>query len=84
MMFVQATITCDCGCVFESEFQNSEHDKAPICPQCGKQMNQVSWESLRTIMAELGDFNQHILKWSLEHNEPRMFVPAITVRTLKS
>lgn len=82
-MFVQATITCECGCIFESEFQESSYENPPTCPQCGKQMNQTSWEALRNTMGKLSDFNQHILKWSMEREEPRMFVPAITVRTLK-
>lgn len=56
-MFVQATITCECGCIFESEFQESNYENPPTCPQCGKQMNQTSWEALRNTMGKLSDFN---------------------------
>ena len=81
-MQVKATITCECGCIFEAEFQNSKLENAPVCPQCKKQMDSKSWESLRDLMARYADFNHHIVKWSLERQEPRMEVPAITVRTL--
>lgn len=81
-MFVQATISCECGCIFDTEFQKSSAEKPPVCPQCKKQMDQQSWESLRDIMSRTSDFNQHIIKWNLERGEPRMLVPAITVRTL--
>ena len=82
-MFIQSTITCECGCVFESEFQNSTADSAPVCPQCKKVMNAASWKHLRALMADINDFNTDVLKWHSERNEPLMQVPAITVRTLK-
>lgn len=83
-MFVQATIACECGGFFEAEFQTSEHNKCPVCPQCGKIMDSTSWKHLRSIMGELSDFNTDILKWHSERNEPLMQVPAITIRTLKA
>lgn len=82
-MFIQATISCECGCFFESEFQTSEHEKCPICPQCGKTMDFESWKHLRSIMADFNDFNTNMLKWHSDRNEPLMQVPAMTVRTLK-
>jgi hypothetical protein len=82
-MFVQATISCKCGCIFESEFQKSSVENPPKCPQCGQAMNDTSWKSLRDTMAQFGDLNQHIVKWHLEREEPLMQVPAITVRTLR-
>ncbi len=82
-MYVQATISCKCGCIFEEEFQKSHLDSPPKCHQCGKVMDKTSWETLRDIMARFGDFNQHIIKWHLEQEEPLMQVPAITVRTVK-
>ncbi len=81
-MFIQSTIACECGCLFESEFQSTSH--APKCPQCGKIMNSESWKCLRTIMSELNDFNTDIVRWHSDRNEPLMQVPAITVRTLKA
>ena len=81
-MFVQATISCECGCIFEAEFQKSSAENPPVCPQCKKQMDKQSWASLREIMSRTSDFNQHIIKWNLERGEPRMLVPAITARTL--
>lgn len=83
-MFVQATISCKCGCIFESEFQKSTLDSPPKCPQCGQVMDKTSWESLRDVMSRLSDVNHHIVKWNLERNEPLMLIPAITVRTLKN
>ena len=82
-MFIQSTITCGCGCIFESEFQNSTADSAPTCPQCKKVMNADSWKHLRAIMADINDFNTDAIKWHSERNEPLMQVPVITVRTLK-
>lgn len=82
-MYVQATISCKCGCIFEEEFQESSLDSPPKCPQCGQIMDKASWESLRDVMARFGDFNHHVIKWHLERQEPLMQVPAITVRTLK-
>ncbi len=81
-MFVQSTISCECGCIFTSEFQVSSIDHAPTCPQCGKVMDKDSWQRLRSIMADVSDFNHHMVKWHLERKEPLMQVPAITVRTL--
>ena len=81
-MNVKATIACECGCIFEADFQNSALGNAPICPQCQKQMDEKSWESLRNIMAQYVDFNQHMVKWNLERQEPRMEVAAITAKTL--
>lgn len=83
-MLIQSTIACECGCLFESEFQSTSHEKAPKCPQCGKIMNSESWKRLRTIMSELNDFNTDIVRWHSDRNEPLMQVPAITVRTLKA
>lgn len=82
-MFVQSTITCGCGCIFESEFQTSKPEECPTCPQCGKTMDAESWKRLRSIMADLNDFNTDMVKWHSDRNEPLMQVPAITVRTLK-
>ena len=81
-MFVQATISCECGCIFDTEFQKSSVENPPVCPQCKKKMDKQSWESLLDIMSRTSDFNQHIIKWNLERGEPRMLVPAITARTL--
>ena len=81
-MFVQATISCECGCIFDTESQKSSVENPPVCPQCKKKMDKQSWESLRDIMSRTSDFNQHIIKWNLERGEPRMLVPAITARTL--
>lgn len=83
-MYAQATISCECGCIFESEFQNSDLNKPPKCPMCGKVMNKTSWQSLRDVMAEVCDLNHHIFKWHLERDEPLMQVPAITVRSVKN
>lgn len=77
----KATIVCECGCIFEVDYQNSTPDNSPICPQCQRQMDKESWKSLRDIMARYNDFSQHMVKWSLERQEPRMEVPAITVQT---
>ncbi len=83
-MNAKSTISCECGCLFEISFQKSSNDTPPKCPQCNRIMNDTSWNSLRNIMAELADFNQHILKWSSERNEPKMIVPAITVQTFEN
>lgn len=82
-MLVQSTIYCECGCIFESEFQESSYDNPPVCPQCKQVMDSDSWKALHNIMGDLNDFNTHIVKWHSERNEPLMQVPAITVRTLK-
>ena len=50
-MFVQATISCECGCIFDTEFQKSSVENPPVCPQCKKKMDKQSWESLRDIMS---------------------------------
>ena len=81
-MFVQATISCECCGIFDTEFQKSSVENPPVCPQCKKKMDKQSWESLRDIMSRTSDFNQHIIKWNLERGEPRMLVPTITARTL--
>lgn len=81
-MYPKATISCECGCMFESDFQKSSLEIPPCCPQCNATMNMDSWKSLRTTMADLADFNYHILKWKSERNEPKMLVPAITISTL--
>lgn len=83
-MFVQSTIACGCGCIFESEFQNSKLEERPTCPQCGKSMDTESWKHLRSIMSDLNDFNTDIVKWHSDRGEPLMQVPAMTVRTLKN
>lgn len=77
-----ATINCPCGCMFQTNFQKSSNESSPCCPQCKTEMNIESWKSLRTCMADLADFNYHILKWHSERNEPKMIVPVITVSTL--
>ena len=79
----KATISCSCGCMFQTAFQNSSLDVPPQCPQCKAVMDKTSWKSLRDSMSNLADFNSHILKWNYERNEPRMLVPAITVSTLE-
>lgn len=81
-MCPKATISCSCGCMFQVDFQKSSEEISPCCPQCHAVMDEESWNSLRTVMSELADFNHHIIKWNLEHNESRMLVPAITVSTL--
>lgn len=83
VIFVQSTIACECGCIFESEFQTSTLEKRPICPQCRKAIGAESWKHLRSIMADLNDFNTHMVKWHSDRGEPLMQVPAMTVRTLK-
>lgn len=82
-MYVQATVNCECGCIFEVEYQGSSYENSPICPDCLKKMDAASWKTLRDAMGYLNDFNQHIVKWSTEHGEPRMQAPALTVRSLK-
>jgi len=83
-MFIQSTISCECGCIFESEFQTSKFDHAPKCPACGKVMNSESWKQLRSIMSSINDYNTDMMKWHMDRGEPLMQVPAITVRTLKA
>ena len=78
-MYVRATVTCECSCVFSADFQTTT--AAPICPKCKKQMDNKSWAALKNTMGSLADFNYHILKWSDERNEPRMLVPSLTVCT---
>lgn len=82
-MHPKATISCSCGCMFQSDFQKSSAENPPCCPQCKAVMDMESWKNLRTTMAELADFNYHIMKWHSERNEPKMLVPAITVTTLE-
>lgn len=82
-MYPKATVSCSCGCLFQIDFQTSSIDAQPQCPQCKATMNETSWRSLRTAMAELADFNHHVVKWNLERQEPRMLVPVITVNTLE-
>lgn len=36
-MFVQATISCKCGCISRIEFQSGKH--AYVCPNCKTAMN---------------------------------------------
>ena len=81
-MYPRATIACSCGCMFSADFQKSSLEEPPVCPQCKAVMDVESWKSLRSAMAELADFNYHILKWHSERNEPQMLVPAITINTL--
>lgn len=80
-MNTNATISCSCGCFFFVNFQKSSDSVPPKCPQCKTEMNAESWKSLRKTMAELADYNYHILKWNAEHGEPKMLVPAITIQT---
>lgn len=82
-MYPKATISCECGCMFESDFQKSSPERPPCCPQCNAVMDMESWKSLRETMSGLADFNYHILKWHEERKEPKMLVPAITVSTLE-
>ncbi len=80
----KATISCSCGCMFQTNFQGSSSEIPPKCPQCNAIMDKTSWNTLRNILAELADFNYHILKWNSERHETRMLVPAITVSTLEN
>lgn len=78
----KATISCSCGCMFQTAFQGSSEEEPPQCPQCNAIMDKTSWKALRDTLAELSDFNHHILKWHSERGEACMLVPAITVSTL--
>lgn len=80
-MNAKATINCSCGCLFDVSFSNSRDEMPPKCPCCHAEMDGTSWKSLRSSMAELIDFNYHILKWNAERNEPKMIVPTVTVQT---
>lgn len=82
-MFIQSTISCECSCIFEAEFQGSSYELPPVCPQCKQTMDKESWKALRDTMGHLNNFNTHVVKWNSERNEPLMQVSAITVRTLK-
>lgn len=82
-MYVQATVNCECGCIFEVEFQGSSYENPPVCPECQKKMDVESWKTLRDGMGCLNDYNYHAVKWANERGEPRMQVPAVTVRSLK-
>ena len=82
-MNAKATVSCSCSCMFQVGFQNSSLENPPCCPQCKAIMDKASWESLRNVMAQIVDFNHHIIKWNSERNEPRMLVPAITASTFE-
>lgn len=82
-MYIQANVNCECGCIFEVEFQGSSYSQSPVCPRCKNKMDSTSWKELRNTMGCLNDFNEHIIKWNSEHNEPRMMVPVLTVKTVK-
>jgi hypothetical protein len=82
-MFVQSTISCGCGCIFEAEFQGSSHDNPPVCPQCNSVMDNESWKRLRSIMSEFNDFSTDMIRWHSDRGEPLMQVPVITIRALK-
>lgn len=75
------TINCQCGKTFEVNFENTKYDKPIVCPHCHEAMDDDSWKTLRDLMGNFKDFNQHISKYHLERNEPAMFAESISWKT---
>ena len=77
-MFIQATISCKCGCVSRIEFQDGKHSYT--CPQCKATMNPEAYEKLERIMGEFGDWNTDMLKNAQE--EPKMRAITLSIADL--
>lgn len=81
-MLVEATITCQCNCMFQVGIHKILHDVPPKCPQCNAVMNIDAWHQLSAAMGELADYNTEMLKNHTGLNEPLMLASALTVKTL--
>lgn len=69
-MFVQATISCECGCVSRLELQSGK--VSFVCPRCKKAMADSTYQELANIMGHFGDLNTDVLKHSTGLGEPKM------------
>lgn len=81
-MYVEATITCKCNCMFQTGIHKSPYDVPPKCPQCNAVMDIEAWHRLLSATGELADFNTEMLKNHTGLNEPLMLASALTVKTL--
>lgn len=79
-MFVQATISCKCGCVSRVEFQDGKHSYT--CPQCKTAMAPDAYIKLEKIMCDFGDWNTEVVKNARGSNEPEMRALSLTVADL--
>ena len=79
-MFVQATISCKCGCISRIEFQAGKH--AYVCPNCKTAMNADMYSKLEKIMCDFGDWNTDVIKNPRGLNEPEMRAVTISIADL--
>lgn len=80
-MFVQAIISCECGCISRFEFQSGKDTY--ICPNCKKVMNENTFKNMKAIMGEFSDLNSDILKHASGLHEPEMRVASISISDLE-
>lgn len=80
-MFIQATMSCECGCVFRVEFQDGKH--ACVCPNCKSAMPVDAYSKLEKVMCEFGDWNTESIKSSHELKTPRMRAISLSIADLK-
>lgn len=80
-MFLQATISCECGCVSRFEFQDKAGKDTYVCPcsDCGRNMDKTAYKKLTVIMAELIDWNMDMSKNAEGLHEPKMRAIALTM-----
>ena len=79
-MFVQATISCKCGCFSRVEFQDGKHSYT--CPQCKAAMAPEAYIKLEKIMCDFADWNTEVVKNARGSNEPEMRALSLTVADL--
>jgi hypothetical protein len=76
-MYSVVKIKCQCNKLFDVNFEDTKHDEPIRCPFCHLEMDLDSHHTLRNLMGSFKDFNQHIIKYHLERNEPKMIAKSI-------
>ena len=79
-MYTQATIACECGCVFRYEFQDGKHSVS--CPMCGRVMDKNACAELEEIMCAFSDWNMDILKDASGYGKPKMRAVTLSIADL--
>ena len=73
----RAIVDCECGNSFTVELDASNREHPPVCPHCGKMMDDFCWKQLAEALACLSDYNQETVKAKLGTNAPAMIVRSI-------
>ena len=78
-MYIEATISCECGTVSRFEYQDKGKMETYVCPNCKRTMNKAAYDSLVSTMAEFGDWNTEAEKNASGLHEPKMKAVTLTV-----